>query len=514
MLRPAASGPSAERDGTPEVRSYEHRAVGDAVAAGALVDLTGPEGGGRFSLTYGDVVALSADYFPPDAGEGGLFSMAAVPGRAGTRPGSRDELVCALHVAALDEGRPDDRFARGGPFARFRFGREAGCSEVERRVRDRYLALAAANDDHFVAPGRSDEVTRSGAPSAPAAYRRLHEVALDHAWAAGRSGADLTAVMAREAAAQHYLTDAFSAGHLRTPVAEIRRYWRARYPDFWNQLQRKVAAETARALQELSGLIRLLPAGFVVDRTRAELTRRTGRYPELSVGDLVARVFHDWDNAHGLAVDGGLVFGDGHVEEGATMTLALAAARAGIDDMEVAHRLGASGVRAGGHGLYRMVRDATGAGDRFRAEALVPRLSPANPAQNWCAVSVEELWTAPIVGAGGPTVGQALEEMLAPGGAFIRQVDALGQGLAGEHGVFRVPVLGAWLAGRCCHAFHVGFVEPLAREPEDAILSLVPRSRSPGSASGPAEGRGGQSKANAGGRMTTTTAAQRANTGR
>ena len=61
--------------------------------------------------------------------------------------------------------------------------------------------------------------------------------------------------MAREAAAQHYLTDAFAAGHLRTPVADIRRYWRARYPAFWDQLQRKVASDTATALRETSALM-------------------------------------------------------------------------------------------------------------------------------------------------------------------------------------------------------------------------------------------------------------------
>jgi hypothetical protein len=401
--------------------------------------------------------------------------LAAVPGRDGTLPHSRDELVCALQVAAADEARPDARFGPDGPFDAFRFEQGAGQGEVERRVRDRYLALASANDDHFVAPGYSDAATGSGAPSAPAAYRRLHRVALDEAWRAGRSGADVASALAREAAAQHYLTDAFASGHLRTPVADIRRYWKARYPEFWDRLQRKVAADTARALRELSGLLALLPEGYLQRRTRAELSRRTSRYPELSMGDLVARVFHDWDNAHGLAVEGGgWVFGDGRVDEGDTTTLAMAAMRAGLDDVEVAYRLGASGRSVHGAALCQAVRDTTGAGDeRFRAEAMVPRPSPANPAQNWRAAGVEELWDAPMVGAGGPTVGQALAEMLAPGGAFIRQLDALGRGLAGEGGVFAVPLLGRWLAGQCCHAFHHGFVEPLSHDPAAAVRSLV-----------------------------------------
>jgi hypothetical protein len=44
-------------------------------------------------------------------------------------------------------------------------------------------------------------------------------------------------------------------------------------------------------------------------------------------------LFHDWDNSHGLTIDGGdVMFGNGHVHDGATRTLAIAAARAGIDD--------------------------------------------------------------------------------------------------------------------------------------------------------------------------------------
>src|SRR5205807_4708606 len=99
-------------------------------------------------------------------------------------------------------------FELGGQFGGFRFSPGANRSDVERRVRDRYLALAATNDDHFVTPGRSDAVTGSGCGSALSAYRQLHELALDEACRLGRQGGDLAQAMASEAAAQHYLTDA------------------------------------------------------------------------------------------------------------------------------------------------------------------------------------------------------------------------------------------------------------------------------------------------------------------
>jgi hypothetical protein len=42
--------------------------------------------------------------------------------------------------------------------------------------------------------------------------------------------------------------------------------------------------------------------------------RRTDPYPQLSVGDSLARLFHDWDISHGLTIDGGdVVLGGAHV---------------------------------------------------------------------------------------------------------------------------------------------------------------------------------------------------------
>ena len=471
------------------MKSYEHRAIGDAATATAMVNLGGESPDEALWLSFGDVVALSGDYFRPagasnlgtatgstePATPGALFALARVPGQGGTRVGSRDEIVCALKVAGVDEMVADARFDPGGPFGHFSFSPRADRSDVERSVRDRYLSLAAVNDDHFVDPGHSDARTGSGFGSAPAAYRHLHQAALDEAWALGRDRGELSRAMAREAAAQHYLTDAFASGHLRTPVAAIRRYWKQRYPGFWGRLQRRVAADTASALRELSWAMSVVPAGYLHRRTLSELTTRTAQYPELSVGDLVARCLHDWDNTHGLEVEGGgVVFGDGHVGEGATEELALAAVRAGNDDVEVAFELGAGGRTRAGDALYHAVRQATGApDDAFAPETRIPRLSPDTPPQNWHAKDAETLWDSPIVAGGTTTVGNALVAMLDASGQFIRQLEGLGQGLAGSHGVFGLPVLGAWLSGKCCQAFHDGFVAPLARDPQPVVLSLV-----------------------------------------
>jgi hypothetical protein len=471
------------------MKSHEHRSIGDAATGAAMVNVGGTSPDEAFWLSFGDVVALSGDYFRPATSpapspgrgrsdtsvDGRLFALARVAGEGGTRLDTRDEIICALKVATVDESVTDPRFHPGGRFGHFVFSPRADRSDVERAVRDRYLSLAAVNDDHFVAPGRSDAPTGSGFGSAPAAYHHLHLAALEEAWSLGGRGGDISQAMAREAAAQHYLTDAFASGHLRTPVAAIRRYWKARYPGFWDQLRRRVASDTASALRELSRPIRLLPGEYLHRRTLGELTTRTAGYPELSMGDLVARCLHDWDNSHGLEVEGGGVFfGDGYIDEGVTKGLALAAVRAGNNDIEVAFALGASGRSRSGNALYEAVRRATGAErDTFVGEDKIPRLSAANPPQNWKAPDAETLWDSPIVGTTGPTMGDALGFMLDPGGQFIRQLDGLGRGLGGAHGVMGLPVVGGWLTKRCCQAFHDGFVEPLARDPRPLLLGLA-----------------------------------------
>ena len=168
------------------------------------------------------------------------------------------------------------------------------------------------------------------------------------------------------------------------------------------------------------------------------------------------------------------MFGDGHVHRGVTRDLAIAAVRAGVDDVDAAFSLGASGRRLDADSLCRAVRAATGArGGMFRAEALIPRPAASNAPQNWRAPDVETLWKRPIVGRSGATVGEALTEMMAPDGQFIRQLDRLGQGLVEPYGLLATPLLGDWLGRNGRAAYHRGFVEPLARQPKDVILSVI-----------------------------------------
>ncbi|MGH3671412.1 MAG: hypothetical protein ACRDSH_12370, partial [Pseudonocardiaceae bacterium] len=311
--------------------------------------------------------------------------------------------------------------------------------------------------------------------SAVRAYRRLHEVALEEAGRLGRCQGDQSRAMAREAAAQHYLTDAFAAGHLRTPVTAIRYFWDQRYPRFWENLQCRVAADTASALRELVQLTRLVPDGLLYDRVLAAVKARTTGWPPVTLGDLLARVFHDWDNSHGLALKGGgILFGDGLLEGGVGKELAIAAVRAGIDDVQVAYHLGLSGSSLRGEALYQAVRSATGAVHHaFRPEMMIPTASAGNPPQNWWATDVRALWSSPIVGTTGTTVGMAVEETLSLGAEVSRRLDCLGPGVFEVPGLLSMPPVRRWAARKACQAYHRGFIQGLAHNPRGIVFDIV-----------------------------------------
>jgi hypothetical protein len=96
-----------------------------------------------------------------------LFRLTAIPGKRGTEPSTRNEIICALKVMAVDGAFVDTRFEPGGEFSDFRFTATAAATKVERWVRDRFLALATANGDHFVAPGRPDTAPDHTGPRHP-----------------------------------------------------------------------------------------------------------------------------------------------------------------------------------------------------------------------------------------------------------------------------------------------------------------------------------------------------------
>jgi hypothetical protein len=198
--------------------SFEHRALGDTAAGGprALItlqchDRDFPERAdpsrwpsawrmllGRASaaqirvatrgLTYGEVVALSGDLYA---------SFIDSSGRARS-------IFDALDIAPLAE------IVRLIPLI---YSSSTSTSELQDATGGRYLALAEQNVSHFsnVPVGqRNIDV-----------WRAMHRDAIMLAQQAGADARFSNRAWGTNAAADHFLTDAFSAGHLRTPRAVL-----------------------------------------------------------------------------------------------------------------------------------------------------------------------------------------------------------------------------------------------------------------------------------------------------
>lgn len=462
--------------------STEHKLLGD-VPTGARGVLPITLADRQVTLTQGDVVALSGDWFRPDDHPvDGLFHLATQPGKGGGGVGTADEIAYAIqHFRAEEHQAPDPRFVGVKP-----------SDDVRDKVEARYRNLAAANAGHFVAPrGRGPDGQPLPGPasevSAGSNYRSLHERAIRDAFGFGRSGAPITAAIAREAAAQHFLTDSFSAGHLRTPAAAIREFWLAKYPLFWFNLKNKIALDTASELNRqdtnlasILGTVQMMYESII-----AKINEVTASYPQISLGDLMAKVFHDYDNLVGLDVGPGRVFGDDtllkHPEllargDNLTVELAHAAVLAGNADVEIAHGLGADPAHpADDAAVYTAVKTRSGmTGDQYKPESMVPTPTAANQPQQWQAPNFETLWDQPVEQGGTYTVGDMVQFELTPGSEIYGQLEALGEKFPPEDNTVPLNPLHPQ------RAYRNGFLAPIVANPLRGMLEILHWSPSQG----------------------------------
>jgi hypothetical protein len=210
--------------------SGEHVLLGDhaslpGLPKGIKLPLTG-----GISATYGQVLALAGDFIGvPGApicggmneGDRQVRFRQAFAGLYGdpqeilTILHMIDEEVDALNKAIRTGGRPSDAYKQFG------IGRELAFNQV---TRGRYLNLAAMNFDHF-------------GDGAILAYKAGHAAALKVAELAGKGLPDpgidpswkppplkLEAAYVMNAFADHYLSDLFSAGHLRTDRVKLHNW--------------------------------------------------------------------------------------------------------------------------------------------------------------------------------------------------------------------------------------------------------------------------------------------------
>ncbi|KVE37606.1 hypothetical protein [Burkholderia sp. BDU5] len=231
-LKPATGSGRRER-----FEGGEHTAIGDSATLyfsasepglpAWQVVLNLPNG---LALTYGQIVALGGDFYgdperPISDGstaEDRVKRFTSAFDTLARLPASKDEATRILAVmqqeidaanqAILDGVQPHEAYDKLGDKLSEQWNRiTGGGSAVSPWIpMGRYLKLAATNWDHFGA-------------WAVLAYKAGHAVALNQAIRAHGSGSrrDLELAYAMNAFADHFLSDLFSGGHLRTPRKQL-----------------------------------------------------------------------------------------------------------------------------------------------------------------------------------------------------------------------------------------------------------------------------------------------------
>lgn len=404
----------------------EHRDIGTA-ATGGKRDARTPDNPTGTNETHGALmIPLAADYALP---HGEIIAL------AGDHFESIDQMRMFAKVTNGANSRGEIEYARfwklGITTSEGKFDSAAKASQEKR-----YYALALNNRRHFSNPAvgdaahsTADKVATApdpandpvisilgtefhvppGLDNAIHAYRYYHLRALATAVKAGSRQQLLGDALAEEAFGHHFLTDSFSAGHIRTERASVKTHWNARYPMFNHNLKGLMAEEVSRILADGSVMTEdlvysaptipgLNPGGGAID----VVTRTLDGTGKLTLGDVMSGALHDYDNEKGLqAVSGGdhaTLHGDGHLDEGQTSALVVRAARLGVDDVIRAYQAGLDGTDP-----KVAIASLLGADHLFAPERLIPTAKPdaeQGPGQTkprWQTKTIEELFQDPQI---------------------------------------------------------------------------------------------------------------------
>jgi outer membrane protein OmpA-like peptidoglycan-associated protein len=253
----------------------EHKKLGDTT--GLRVDL-----GGGVVLSWGDIVALAGDEY------GSLKDLLADT----TSEEGKQRLRAAVEhdgIAAAAGGLPVP-------------------TDQQRSDRSKtFLELAAVNTSHFNSAGE-----------AVARWSSDHAEAIADALQAGLSGDESKheLALAKEAFAQHFLTDAFSGGHIRTPRADIIGWYRTAFAPvvvdtfITNMATRVVDALTAQISPQTNWpdfLVRRKVNSAVGAKLATAIDKVGGKaklidYFALAVAGAVSGAMHDLEGKRGVVV--------------------------------------------------------------------------------------------------------------------------------------------------------------------------------------------------------------------
>jgi hypothetical protein len=289
----------------------EHKAIGDKALPDRLWALPGANLFKELQITFGEWVALG-DWFE-DVAE--IKEM--------LRPHRDADTIGQVRYAVLVMIRPKDEGERRVEEAKYM---DVLFTEADKKaVLDRYALLKSRNIKHFPNPLKGDlnlttagKTTRRGKDGRPlgaiAQYHSDHLEAIELARKGGsvKDERFLGEALAMDGFACHYLTDAYSGSHLRTPRGSIKEYWERKEPKFLDNLVNFLADEVTFAIETApSGVMEWI--GSLADQLTLQgmyAVRNGARkeirkvVPKISFGDLVGLIVHDWEGEHGADLHG------------------------------------------------------------------------------------------------------------------------------------------------------------------------------------------------------------------
>ena len=254
----------------------EHKSIGDST--GRSVDL-----GNGVVLSWGDIVALAGDQYA--SLDDLLADTKDEEGKQRLRAAIEKDQIASAALGSLPVPTAEQKSAR----------------EVT------YLKLAADNAAHFDADA-----------AAVNQWQSEHATAVAEALDAGLASDEAKKRLAdaREAFAEHYLTDSFSGGHIRVPRADIIGWYRTNFAPkvadhFVNTMkERMIDAITAQVSPQTSWpdfIVRMKVSARVEEKLSAGIAKIGGEvqlveYFALAVAGAVSGALHDLEGKRGVMV--------------------------------------------------------------------------------------------------------------------------------------------------------------------------------------------------------------------
>lgn len=375
------------------------------------------------ALNQGDLTMLRGDYFE----EKDLLEFWRQPGSFMLQLGTQWEIIYAIYDATSGK---DPRFTKGGLWYGMVFS-----DAVKTSVARRYYALADKNYAHFVNPGFG--IGGNGMPigGAGATYREAHERAITAAFNAGAAGKSMDGAQIIEAMGQHFLTDAFAAGHVTTQRGKIEKDWDARYPNFPYQITNRIVLDMADFLIRTGeDFGQYLPQKKVEAKVRKVLSKTFALKGQITLGKMIGLVAHDYDNDNGLwfvnrVGQRWFGYGDGNLDrqpmgprekgEKTHREIILMAVKAGIDDIRHAYAIGQSGKKLAFPDLSDAVRQQSAQpafpGSFYAPEMYMPQLDPSVDQERFTdSDSIENLFET-RVRRNGPSYRELIQDNVRKG---------------------------------------------------------------------------------------------------